>query len=941
MKQLIQAQLALAIVFGLGSMQAQAAEPRGPQVQSAQAPFSAVQDWSSRSIIQSKPMFPDEMERAGKTSEMKRLYSDPRYLTAVMRRVESELPSSAQIQRRNSAPMATQGLRFQDPRRKPNPAYQPEESIHRDWSNVLGGGTDGQGGRAAPGVFPAKYNFDIFATPSCSDDFIVYTTNAGGATQSGAAQEQWSGSFSNTTPSQGQIVTVGLAGPRRVVLVASTSSNTGLNFQVGGTTDANARAQNLRDAVNRWAGQTGFSASGTNATVTIVSNTAGDINNGSVSTNMSAITLTRSLPGGATTGGQPTVVAFNQLYNTTCNAGHVNPGQSTGARTNDNAPNVTWSYNTGAGYITETSPVLSFSDTVSKSGKQVAFVQRNGNTLQLVLLKWKNGQGTAAAPATPALSVSAAAYRACLDDCYYVIPFSTQSGVNNSAAGGPTYSSPFVDYPGDILWVGDGNGILHKFENVFNGPTPKEVTTGGFPKVVELGMKLSSPVFDYNSSVYVGSQSGAGTTGGKLYRIDAGSGITLSTSAKLALASTTGMRESALIDLRSQSVYAFIFNDDTTNYTDTAHCQAFNGEIDGCRAIFRFATNFANGTSGTRQWIGRGNSVTRTLYAGGFDDEFYNSANGTGNMYITGGRANNTFYATAWKVPINAGALGSPIAGPEFGARDRYTGADNAANDNLQNLSPATVILNPNTGFEYLYVSTASHGNATGCGDGTYAGGACLYMYALNQSVTESDKKETWTFRIERTGNFGSYDYNGIPSSVGGSISVNGTVLTAGSNNTGSNFSASGNRSDDRDALVAKIDALSGYSAAVSGGCATTGNFASGACDFIVTRDAFGNVASGLVTESLTNVSPGVNTDGAIAGTSIQPIAWGTGITPAAALPVTAGNGAAPATQVPGGTGGIVIDNVRPTSEPGTSQIYFTQGGTTGNAIQASQSGLQ
>ena len=109
----------------------------------------------------------------------------------------------------------------------------------------------------------------------------------------------------------------------------------------------------------------------------------------------------------------------------------------------------------------------------------------------------------------------------------------------------------------------------------------------------------------------------------------------------------------------------------------------------------------------------------------------------------------------------------------------------------------------------------------------------------------------------------------------------------------------------------------------------------------IITRSAFGNVADSTVTNNLTNVTTQAHSDGSTTSTTIQDITWNTSVTPTAALAVTAGNGAAPATQVSGGTGGIVVDNVRPDTETGTSQVYFTQGGVTGNAIQASQSGLQ
>ena len=69
------------------------------------------------------------------------------------------------------------------------------------------------------------------------------------------------------------------------------------------------------------------------------------------------------------------LIAFNQLYQGSCN-GTWNEGGTT------KAPNVLWSYNTGTGYITETSPVLSYLD----DGQQVAFMQRSGNSLQISVI---------------------------------------------------------------------------------------------------------------------------------------------------------------------------------------------------------------------------------------------------------------------------------------------------------------------------------------------------------------------------------------------------------------------------------------------------------------------------------------------------------------------------------------------------------------------------
>lgn len=54
--------------------------------------------------------------------------------------------------------------------------------------------------------------------------------------------------------------------------------------------------------------------------------------------------------------------------------------------------------------------------------------------------------------------------------------------------------------------------------------------------------------------------------------------------------------------------------------------------------------------------------------------------------------------------------------------------------------------------------------------------------------------------------------------------------------------------------------------------------------------------------------------------------AWGVGVTASAGLPA------------PGGTSGIVIDNTSSTT--GASQIYYSTLSSPGNAVQASQAGL-
>lgn len=740
------------------------------------------QDWSHRYVIIRKADTMNEASGKGAVAfqRWKQRLNDPRFTMAVARKTFDEQPTA------NKMYSGRQLAFFNRFDRQPKTS-----SATRDWSNVLGGGTDGLGGSGVAGVFPAKYNFDINAAPSCANDFVVYPTNGAGATSSGNAETR-TGTFT-ARPANGETITIGTSGtPRSVILTAVDTATTANQFARGLNTtnavEAATNATNLAAAVNRFTHQTGISATSNAGVVTFSRNSGG---------NSATIPITEglgnfSLGSGANgTGapGQPTIIAFNQLYQGT-GAGACNGSWNQNGATK--APNVMWAYNTGTGYLVETSPVLSYED----GGKQVAFIQRSGTTLQLVLLKWAAGQGSAGAPATPTIvaanGADYAAQRTNAGSVMYVMNLNGTSNTGNV----PTYSSPFVDYVDDVLWVGDGNGRLHKFTGVFKG-TPAEVVGGGFPATLEAGLKLSPPVSN-NGQVYIGSSAGAGTVGGKLYRVNAATGAVNASSAKLARDDTPGVRESPIIDGATGQVYTFVYNDNTSVYTDTARCDAFSGEIDGCRAVIQFAESFANDSIGTRKFIGRGNGVTRVLYAGAFDDAFYSSNNGTGAMYIVGGQPGNTFYATLWKIPIVAGVMQTPIQGATFGARDRYQEGSGASSgtDNLQQIAPVTVQKNGTN--EYVFVSTATYANAPGCGAGTFANSACIYMYNLA-------------------------DLNGPAAGTGA--------------------------------------------------------------------------------------------------------AWGTTNAPSAAL------------AAPGGTGGIVVDNISATT--GASQIYFTQLQSGGNAIQASQSGLQ
>ncbi|MES2937491.1 MAG: hypothetical protein V4864_07395 [Pseudomonadota bacterium] len=607
------------------------------------------------------------------------------------------------------------------------PVTQP---VHRDWSNVLGGA----GGVGVAGVYPAKFSFNIFATPSCANDFVVYTTAAAGATASGTFASR-TGPFT-ANPANGETTTITRSGAPALVLTASNSSNLGLNFQIGA--NPTATATNLAAAITRNGGTAGVTATSVTGTVTISAISPGAV---------TAVTLADamgndfswsagSLGSGTGTPGQPTIVAFNQLYS------------SCGTTPTSAVPTTFWSYNTGAGAVAQTSPVLSF------DGKQVAFVQSVGGDASLVLLKWSStaSVGTVGAPTVPT-TATLANYRTCTAPCMAVIPF--------SGTPDDTNSSPFYDYIGDTLYIGADNGTLHKFTGVFNG-TPAEQTTGGFPVTVSTGNMLSSPVYDSATGlVYVGSDTGA-STGGRLHSVCAVTGInatlcsvsgTVVNSGQLAAFTiqqdgnnTTGVRETPVLDSTAKRVYVFVESDPNSN------CGGVN-----CKAVYQLRTDISiNNSTGTRANIGRGQIFNRVLYTGAFDNTYYTSANPaspSGFLYMCGALSDgsDSKKPTLWRIPIASNVMGAAVVGPTLVSNANF--GDNA------NCSPVTMVMNGAN--EYLYVSVSAIGNDTGCS------GACIYMY--NMTGKTWNTSATANAGLPAAGGTGGIIVDNISSTTGAS----------------------------------------------------------------------------------------------------------------------------------------------------------------------------
>jgi hypothetical protein len=645
---------------------------------SIKAPRGIVQDWSNQATIHSHPETFEEARAKGRLEQWRRNYSDPRFVLALMRRLE--LDAVVGDLKRKRAPVP--------------PPTSPSGTLHRDWNNVLGGGIDAIGGVGTAGTYPAKFSFDINAAPSCANDFVVYTTGSPGADSSGTTFETRASAWSGN-PSVGDTVDIGPTGTSRTIrLTAHASNNSGQFFKVSTTGAAGVRraeaATNLAAAVNRWSGTTGITAAAATVNVTYTRTTRGN----TVTIPITSSTTNYS-PGAAGdgngTGGQPTVIAFNQLYGTTCGG------------TVPYYPSTFFSYNTGTGAIAKTSPVISYFD----GGKQIAFVQTNSsNQAELVLLKWSSASpGTPSVPSAAPTAVSLASYRTCTAPCMTTLTF---SGTPNDI-----FSSPYVDYYADIAWIGADDGSLHKITGVFKG-TPAEVTTGGFPSMVSSGNALSSPVFDFGrAQVMVGSARGV-ASGGMLHRVNASTGVSTD-SAVLAIANSLGVRATPLVDSSANRSYAFVFDDGAAG--DGVTCNASGP----CQTVTQFVNTFGAGDPGNKIRVGfGGGGLNATFFNGTFDDAYYANSSPTGAMYVCGTAPNDASMAVLWKIPILNNVVGAPVQGASISATG-FTG----------NCSPISEVKNGT--HDYLFVSVPDHpsdGTATVCGTGA-ASEACLYMFDL------------------------------------------------------------------------------------------------------------------------------------------------------------------------------------------------------------------
>ncbi len=574
--------------------------------------------------------------------------------------------------------------------KKPDPngrrGHQPQTNeIQGDWNVYLGNlGTVGAGN------YPAKYSFDVTAA-SCTapqPDFIVYNTSLPGSITAIAAAD--TGAFT-ARAGLGSTIKITNGGLTLVMTAATAAGNTGTGMgtfnRAGVGASAATRATDLAAGIN-FAGNgsyVGVNAAAAAGVVTVTATTAGAAGNSITVASDPASNFTwnfSNFVNGAS--GVATIAAFDNLYS-----------GCTGA-----VPAPYWAYNTGTGATAATSVTL------SKDGTQVAFVQNvgaGGVGAQLVLLKWVAGTSSVNSPldlAGGTTNVSNASYRGCTAPCMTTINFS--GGTTHT----DTNSSPFYDYdPDDTLYVGDNVGDLHKFTGVFSGAPAETISAGPadvWPAVVRAGSVLTSPVYDDTvGEIFVAD--GARILHRVSQTIGSGAGGIVSTAAL----GTIGITASPTVDASIGKVYLFVSGD--------------NAGGAGKRAVVcQFSTSFAAAAActGTAQAVvASNNTAPATAFnSGDFDNIYYSSANGTGNLYVCSTALQAGASLTAlWQIPITAGVLGTPVQGPQL------------TTANVE-CSPMTEFLNGAT--DRIFVSVEASGQTTapiGCPTNT----GCIMSFEI------------------------------------------------------------------------------------------------------------------------------------------------------------------------------------------------------------------
>jgi hypothetical protein len=352
--------------------------------------------------------------------------------------------------------------------------------MKKDWAISLGAGG------VAQGMSPAKYSFNVNATASCTSDFVVFPIDA----STGNTRANVVGTFSGE-PTSGQTTAITItptAGTAVTLTLTASGTNTGLDFELSGTTTTDAT--NLAAAINRNLSSTALDrvvALASGSSVTVYALTPGTRVTLTSTNGLTNFSWGTAIAG--TNGSQANIVGFNQLYS-----------GSGASLCNLSNPEFIFSYASGVGPVA-TSPGLSL------SGTKVSYVENDPNIGAILhVLTFGSGSteyGTSASCASnnnggttlptcatsPVIPGSTSGSTA--TDFMLPLGLVAANASTGLAGAADSFSSPFTDYVNDTTYVGDNNGYVYAITPTFNG-TPA-YAGGNFPVQVSSSPASLSP----------------------------------------------------------------------------------------------------------------------------------------------------------------------------------------------------------------------------------------------------------------------------------------------------------------------------------------------------------------------------------------------------------------------------------------------------------------
>jgi hypothetical protein len=459
---------------------------------------------------------------------------------------------------------------------------------------------------------PAKFTFDINAAPSCANDYVAFNTSLAGVSPTTAASQ--TATFTAVGTPAG---TFTIKNGTVTLILTAAGNNTGNNFLVGSNAAGGntSNAASLAARIAALGGPVGVTATSVAAVVTITALNKGIGGNSiALATTIRIAQLTlggANLAGGVGTGN---IVAFNQLYST---QGAV------GGFCNQDGPSVYWSYFTGTGQAL-TSVVLSF------DGTKIAFVENAAGGATLRILKWKAGEGAGVGyPVAPTTTLAAGQSWAtncpAANSCISSIAF--------KGASQDTGSESFYNYALDALYVGDDNGVLHKFTGVFLG-TPTEcfalqsgcgtpAQAAAWPITVNAGAILTGPVLDSTSNnIFVADHSG------RLSFVKEVGSVT---------GSCPGSGVPPCLGSVSQALTGSIVDPPIVDGSTGRLLVVDGTETSGNHgSMFQFDTALTTGSKVTVKIGGNLLVAVDVLHTGTFDDAYFSTAPASGHFYTCG-----------------------------------------------------------------------------------------------------------------------------------------------------------------------------------------------------------------------------------------------------------------------------------------------------------------